>query len=611
VATAAMPDVEPAADVHTIADLPFHVMGRFQKPLMMGRAHAGGVHGMSSGELFARVRDLSLGLSALGMSRGDRVAIMSESRPEWILADLAVLTAGAVTVPIYPTLGAPQASYILHDSAARIVIVSTPAQLEKIQEVRHELPALEAIVLIEGTDDNGSPTVVTFEQVAERGHARLMSEWGIGREFREAARRVRPEDLATIVYTSGTTGQPKGVMLSHGNLVTNMFAGAATLDVHEEDVAVSFLPLSHAFERLVSFIYLLRGMTVIFAESFETIGRDVLAVRPTVFTGVPRVYEKIHARVMEKGQSGSSSKAALFRWAARTASARGHAMLAGRRPSPLVALQAALAERLVFAKIRAGVGGRLRYLVSGSAPLPVSIAEFFHGVGLVIIEGYGLTESAPILTVNPPDAPRAGTVGKPINGVEIRIAPDGEILARGPNVMMGYYNLPDATAEAILDGWLHTGDIGTLSEDAYLSITDRKKDLLVTSGGKKIAPQPIENVLKLSPLVSEAVVLGDNRRFAAALIVPDFAALERRLAELGRTPGERPELASRPDVITLYQEIVDALNRDLPQYERIRKIAILPQEFTIDGGELTPSLKVKRKVVEEKWRALIESLYAE
>ncbi|MGH9370426.1 MAG: AMP-dependent synthetase/ligase, partial [Vicinamibacterales bacterium] len=598
--TATLPAVEPEPHVRTIADLPFHVMGRFQKPLMVGQSRGGVIEGMSSKELFERVRDVSLGLSALGMSRGDRVALISESRPEWILTDLAVLAGGGVTVPIYPTLSAGQARYILQDCGARIAVVSTRDQLDKIQEVRHQLPTIEAVVSMQ-PPDAPSPSVLTLDDVASRGHARMTSEWGAGRQFRDAAREVGPGDLATIIYTSGTTGEPKGVMLTHASLVANMYAGADALDVHQDDVALSFLPLSHAFERMVVYVYLLRGITVVFAESFETIGRDVSVVRPTVFTGVPRVYEKIHARIMEKGQAGSAARAALFRWAIGVASVRGRALLAGRQPGALVSLQAAIADRVVFARIREGVGGRLRYLVSGSAPLPVAVAQFFYGIGLRIIEGYGLTETAPILTVNPAGAPRAGTVGKAVNGVELRIAGDGEILARGPNLMTGYYNKPEATADAIKDGWLHTGDIGTIDADGYLAITDRKKDLLVTSGGKKIAPQPIENVLKLSPLVSEAIVLGDRRKYAAALIVPEFAALDRRLQDLGLQPGKRAELVSRPDVVALYQEIVDSLNRDLAQFERIKRIALLPREFSIESGELTPSLKVKRKVVEEKW----------
>jgi long-chain acyl-CoA synthetase len=324
---------------------------------------------------------------------------------------------------------------------------------------------------------------------------------------------------------------------------------------------------------------------------------------------VPRAYEKMQARVMEKGQEGSAAKAALFRWAIRAGIAKSSATLRGKAVGPLTALKAAIADKLVFTKIRAGLGGRIRFVVSGSAPLAVDTAEFFQAVGLPVIEGYGLTETSPILTVNPPAAPRVGTVGKAVSGVELRIASDGEILARGPNVMKGYYNKPDATADVVRDGWFHTGDIGQIDQLGYLTITDRKKDLLVTSGGKKIAPQPIEAALKRNPLVGEVILLGDRRKYAAALIAPDFAALERRLEELGRPPGGRDALVTRPDVVALYREFIDALNRDLSQFERIKRFVLIPAQFSIETGELTPTMKVKRKVVEERWRDAIEGLY--
>jgi long-chain acyl-CoA synthetase len=600
--------VEPAAELSNIADLPFHVAGRHPKPLLVGRASAGGIGGDSTKDWFDRVRDVSLGLAALGIAAGDRVAIISESRPEWLLADLAVLLAGAVTVPIYPTLSGPQARYILQDSGARLAIVSTPEQLEKIQAVRHELPALEAIVLFE-PHTSSAVSVLSFASVAERGHARIMAEWGAARQFRDAARGIRSDQLATIIYTSGTTGEPKGVMLSHGNLVANLLAGQTAIEVSSDDVALSFLPLSHAFERMVTYIYLFKGVTIVFAESMETIRRDLLAVRPTIMTGVPRVYEKFQASILANGAGQPGLRKTIFNWGVRTAMARARAELAGRSTGPLLAMEVSLAERLVFSKIRNGVGGRLRCLVSGSAPLPVNVAEFFHGVGLPISEGYGLTETAPILSVNRQGAARIGTVGTPLPGVEIKIADDGEILARGPNVMSGYYNKPTATAEALSGGWFHTGDIGTIDAEGYLKITDRKKDLLVTSGGKKIAPQPIEAILKRSPLVAEAVVLGDRQKFASALIVPDFRALERRLKDLGRPPAPHAELVTRKDVVELYDEIVGALNRELSQFERIKKIRILPREFTIESGELTPTLKVKRKVVEQNWRNEILEIY--
>ncbi len=437
----------------------------------------------------------------------------------------------------------------------------------------------------------------------------MTGEWGAGRTFRDAARQVGPDDLATIIYTSGTTGEPKGVMLTHGNLVANLEAGSQVLELSQADVALSFLPLSHGFERMVSYIYLFTGVSIVFAESMETIARDIGTVQPTVVTGVPRVYEKIQARIVTTGEGASPAKAAIFRWAVKAGIAKARARLTGRTPGTLVSARAAVADRLVFSTIRQRLGGRIRFLVSGSAPLGASVLEFFHGIGLPIVEGYGLTETAPILTVNPANAPRAGTVGRPLPNVELRIAPDGEILARGPNVMTGYYNKPEATREVLKDGWFATGDIGALDAEGYLRITDRKKDILVTSGGKNIAPQPIEDVLRRSPLVAEAVVLGDRRRYVAALLVPEFTALERRLQGLGRPPAARDELVTRPDVVALYQEIVDALNRDLSPYERVKRMALLPSEFTVASGELTPTLKVKRRVVEERWRTQIEALY--
>ena len=600
--------MEPAPELATLADLPFHVLGRHPKPLLIGQVINGAIAGESTRDWFDRVRDLALGLSSLGIGMGDRVVIMSESRPDWLAADLAILTIGAVTVPVYATLTAAQARYIVQDSGARVAFVSTAEQLDKLQRVRHELPRLEAIVSFAPVA-GASPSVLTLDALVARGHARLMGEWGAGRQFRDATREIRPGQLATIIYTSGTTGEPKGVMLSHHNLISNLMAGHTVVPVGEEDVSLSFLPLSHSFERLVSYVYLAHGVTIVFAESMETVGRDLAIVRPTVMTGVPRVYEKFQARILERGHALPQPRRTLFHWGVKVAHARARAEGSGGQANPLLALEAKIAERLVFSKIRDSVGGRLWCLVSGSAPLPMQTAEFFFGLGLPITEGYGLTETSPIVTANPIDATRLGTVGKPIPGVEVRIADDGEVLVRGPNVMMAYYNKPAETAAVLRDGWFHTGDIGSVDASGYLRITDRKKDLLVTSGGKKVAPQPVEAVLKRSPLVAEAVLLGDRRRFISALIVPDFKALERRLQDLGRPPADRDELVGRDDVAALYQEIVEALNRDLSQFERIKKFRVLPREFTIESGELTPTLKVKRKVVEQQWAAAIDEMY--
>ena len=602
---------EPAPDLTTLADLPFHVLGRHPKSLIVGRVVNGGVEGQSTRDWFDRLRDLALGLGSLGVARGDRVAIMSESRPEWLLADLAILSIGAVTVPVYSTLTAAQARFIVRDAGARLAFVSTVEELDKLQQVRHDLPALEAIVVFEPVDPP-SPSVLTLAALAQRGHARMMAEWGVAREFRDQAKTVRPGDLATIIYTSGTTGEPKGVMLSHGNLISNLFAGQAVVQVNENDVSLSYLPLSHAFERLVSYVDLAHGVTIVFAESMETVGRDLTIVRPTVMTGVPRVYEKFQARILEKGDALPQPRRALFHWGVDIANAKGRALTQRRTPSGMLALEVAIAERMVFVKIRDGIGGRLRLLASGSAPLPLSVAEFFAGIGLPITEGYGLTETSPIVSVNPANAPRLGTVGTPVQDVEVRIAEDGEILVRGPNVMQGYYNLPEETAAVLRDGWFHTGDIGSLDADGYLAITDRKKDLVVTSGGKKVAPQPLEATLKRSALVAEAVLLGDRQRFIAALIVPEFTALDRRLKELGRPAAPtRDALVVRDDVVALYAEIVEGLNGDLAQFERIKKFRLLPREFSIAAGELTPTMKVKRKAVEQIWAATIDEIYRE
>jgi long-chain acyl-CoA synthetase len=606
-------DMSPAPNdaFRTLADLPFFVMGRYPRDLFVGRCREAGIDGLSTYAFFERIRDVALGLERIGVSRGDRVAIVSESRPEWLVADLAILTLGAVTVPVYPTLTAAQTRYILADAGARAAFASDRTQAEKLAEIRHALPGLETTVLVSGDRDGLPGSTLTLAEVAELGHDRLRVSWGLARAYHDQARQVAPDDLATLIYTSGTTGDPKGVMLTHANIVSNVKACCEVLDLGPDDVALSFLPLSHSFERTVAYIYLASGTTVVFAEAIETIPRDLGLVRPTMMTGVPRLFEKMHARIVEAGTSGSAVRRALFRWAVAVGRARSRARLAGRRPSLVTALQFPLADRLVLSKIRARTGGRLRYLVSGSAALPLAVAEFFHAVGLRLLEGYGLTETAPVLTVNPPDAPRLGTVGPPIPGVELRIAEDGEILARGPNVMVGYYNQPEATAAVLRDGWLHTGDIGELDERGYLRITDRKKDIVITSGGKKVVPQPVESALKSHPLVAEAMVIGEKRRFPAVLIVPDFAALERRLAELGRPAGPRAELVARPDVRELYQAVVDEVNRNLAQFERLKKFALLPEELSIERGELTPTMKVRRKVVEERYRSVIETMYAE
>jgi long-chain acyl-CoA synthetase len=600
-------DADVQALPRTIAELPFFTAGRFPRPDMLGQCRGGAVVPVGAREFLERVRDVSLGLSTLGMQAGDRVLLLSESRPEWLVADFAILTAGAVTTPIYTTLSADQVAFILRDSGATLAVASSELQARKLLDAAAGGSALRTLVTIDSCVLAAEGIqVISMDDVATRGHQRIRDGWGVAREFHDRARAVRPDDLATIIYTSGTTGEPKGVMLTHANLIANLAGVLAELDLRSDDVALSFLPLCHAFERIVAYVYFCTGVSMVFAESIETIARDLLTVRPTVMSGVPRVFEKLHARVMEKGEAATGLRRSLFRWAASLAAARG-ARLPEGQPLPLrVRLGSGLAERLVFSKIKAGIGGRLRYAVSGSAPLDPTIARFFYGIGIPVLEGYGLTETSPVLSVMPLGKVRFGTVGPPLKNVEIRIADDGEILARGPNVMRGYYNRPEETAAALAGGWFHTGDIGSFDDHGYLRITDRKKEILVTSGGKKIAPQPIEQRLRAHPLVVEAVLVGDRRHFPAALLVPDVARLAARL---NQDPAAVRGSLTSDAVRALYQSVVDEVNRGLAQFERIKQFALLEEELTIANGVLTPSLKIKRRVVEERYRTVIEEIY--
>jgi long-chain acyl-CoA synthetase len=605
----------------TLADLPARIAARGPRAALVRRCTAAGFTDWSSTDFVETIRQAAAGLLSTGLGAGDRLAIVSESRPEWLITDLAAQTIGVVTAPIYPTLAAPQVRYILADSGARLAVVSDRVQAAKVQEVRHLLPALELVVILDpgpapaGVADPHAGelglgvSVIAFASLVARGRDRLAADPAVGAMLEARRGALTGDSLATIIYTSGTTGDPKGVMLTHGNILSNVEAVVPIFQLTPDDVALTFLPLSHSFERTVVYAYLASGLTIVFAENLDTIARDLRATAPTLMTVVPRVCEKLQARVLASVAEAPAPR----RWLFHNALARGLARVrrAGGGPASLTPVGALdrLGDRVVFAKVRARLGGRLRLIVTGSAPLSRDTGEFFLAAGLPIFEGYGLTETSPALAANHPGHSRLGTVGPAIPGVELRIAEDGEILARGPNVMRGYWNRPDDTAAVLRDGWFHTGDIGQLV-DGFLSITDRKKDLLVTSGGKKVAPQPIEARLKQHALVAEAVVIGDRRRFPAALIVPAFDVLNDRLKALGLPAGDREALVTRPDVIGLYREIVDALNRDLAQFEQVKQIALLPAEFTIAGGELTPSLKVRRRVVETRWQDTIEKMYA-
>ena len=594
---------EPA----TLCDLFYRSVDTYRKPEHLTYKQGGAWRGVSSDEYRRAVEEVSLGLRALGLERGDRAALLSENRPQWAFADMATLCAGAIDVPIYPTLTASQVLYILKDSEARLAFVSTPAQAAKVMEVRSQAPALRHVI---GMEQGASfpPGVTTLEEVRAKGRAPLEAR---PTAVRESAAQVKAADLATIIYTSGTTGDPKGVMLTHANIVFDVTASTAAFDgLDQHDVALSFLPLCHIFERMAEYLMLHHGVTIAYAEGVDQVVANLAEVRPTLMCSVPRFYEKVNVRVREKVAKDPPWRQRLFAWALEVGGEYFRHRVERTSPSPALRMKHAIADRLVFKKIRGRVGGRIRVFVSGGAPLAREVAEFFGAAGLPILEGYGLSETSPVIAVNLPDAMRPGTVGRPIPGVEVKIAPDGEILTRGPHVMMGYFRKPEATAAAIdADGFFHTGDIGHLDPDGFLVITDRKKDLIVTSGGKKVAPQPIENRLKANPLIGEIVIVGNRRNFPAALVVPNFEALGAWAREKGVPFTSHEELIQRPEVVALYERAIEEMTPDLAQFEKIKKIALLPREFTLEAGELTPTLKVKRRVVEEKFKDVIDRLY--
>lgn len=551
---------------------------------------------LSAREVSRQVAALSLGLQRLGVKKGDRVALVSGNRPEWHIVDFALHHLGAVNVPIYTTLLAPQMAHILRDSGAVACIAETSELLGKVLEARASCPELKQVVLMEGEP----PAGVT----AWRACLEPVAEDQAGEILERMVGNVRPEDLATIIYTSGTTGEPKGAMLTHDNFVWDAFSAASVQDWPEhKEVALSFLPLSHVLERLVDYILFARGATIAYCGILEA-GEALRRIRPHLFAAVPRFYEKVYDRILAEGSHGSAIKRKLFRAAVEEAL---RAFRTGKR-----GLKFKILDALVLKKIRAALGGRLRFSISGGAPLPVHVGEFLHAVGIYVLEGYGLTETSPVISVNTTRKAKLGTVGPPIPGVEVRIAPDGEILTRGRHVMKGYWNKPEATREVIdAEGWFHTGDVGTLDEEGFLRITDRKKDIIVTAGGKNIAPQPIENRLKESPLVENAVLFGDRRPYVVALLVPNFEELARWAERRGLPTADRGQLVSHPEVQELYREIVDRVNASLARFETIKRFRLLPEPFTMDGGELTPTLKVKRRVIMERYGHLIEAMYAE
>ena len=588
----------------TLIDLFTNAVAQFPRPDLFLRKTSSGWEEISSARALADVEALGLALRELGVQPGDRVAILSENRYEWPVSDMAIHGQGAITVPIYATLIAEQIRFMLENAEAKVVIVSNATQREKVRAIApasmRTLVHMDPIPVREDSDHS-------FADLLARGAALRDAS---PNAFRELAERVKPSDVATIIYTSGTTGEPKGAMLTHSNIVSNCESCWERVAFLPGERALSFLPLCHIFERMAGLYAMIgKGVGIAYAESIETVAANAVEVRPNILTGVPRFYEKVYARVMENAGKQPPLRRAIFHWGLAQGLAAARAHFARKPLTGWAALKARIADGLVGKKVRERVGGRLRFCISGGAPLAPKVMEFFFAVGIPVLEGYGLTETSPVICLNLPGKEKPGSVGPPVHGVELRIAENGEILTKSASVMKGYYRNDAATAQAITDGWFHTGDVGRLDEEGALFITDRLKDLLVTAGGKKVAPQPLEASLKTSKFVSEAVLIGDRLPYVVALIVPNFANLEVEAKARGWAYTAPRELEANPEVRTLFQSEIDRVNEGLSRFEQIKKFALLDRELTQESGELTPTLKVRRRVIGERFSNVIRNLY--
>jgi long-chain acyl-CoA synthetase len=594
------------ASPHTLPQLCLAAIQRYAKPDALNHKRSGQWVHIPAESFVERVRHIALGLSGLGVKAGDRVALLSENRPEWSIVDLAILSLGAINVPIYTTQAVEQVRFILTDSGARLLFVSGRKVFKHARPGIEKVETLEGMVFFDADAVDQFEGAITLADLEERGAERARED---ANAFDALSKPRRGDEIATIIYTSGTTGEPKGVMLTHENFLSNILSISSALPITDEDIALSVLPLSHIFERTVFYVFCCTGVSVYYAATFDQVGEHLNEVRPTIMTAVPRLFEKVYQRIVKKGMSAGGWRTRLFAWALDVG--QRHAELKDMREPvpPLLELKHEIASRLVFSKWRAGVGGRLRYFVSGGAALSPTLAHAFWGAGIPILQGFGMTETC-IVSANRPDNNKTGSVGLVFPGIEVRIASDGEILVRGPNVMCGYYNHPEATAAVMQDGWFQTGDVGKLDAEGHLYITDRKKDLFKLSNGKYVAPQLVESLIKQSELVNQVVVIGAGRKQPVALVVPDWEALSSAISAAGGSkPATRAEWSRDPAAIKLVQQEVAQLTKSLADYERVRRIALLPEEFSIDGGEMTPTLKVKRRVVDEKYGQLIEELY--
>jgi long-chain acyl-CoA synthetase len=607
-------DFNTTTDFETLTELFLESLERHPKPNTFLFKSGGRYHGLSSQDVLRQVAALASAFARRGIEPGDRVALLAENRVEWALTDYAVLGVGAVLVPIYPTLLEPDLEFILRDSGCKGIVVSTDSQLRKVLNIRSQLTELRIVLAM---DHPPSTTAVEWWQEVVREEGERSPQ--CVEDFRAKALAVRPQQTASILYTSGTTGALKGVVLTHSNIVSNIKACAALYPLSPGDVGMSVLPLCHIYERMFDYVYFWNGATIAYPENMDSLPQNLLEVRPTGMAVVPRILEKVFDKVMQASSQASRSKRRLFEWALDVGLRYFRHTLEHRTPPLELRLQHVITDILVGRKIRAALGGRMQVMFCGSAPLSQKLVEFYFAFGLPVYEGYGLTETSPVVSTNHPASLKLGTVGRPVAGVEVKLAEElvtdeegsvgREILVRGPNVTPGYYHLEKENEEAFKEGWFHTGDLGSIDGEGFLSITGRKKYLFKTSGGKYVSPEKLENLFQGHPYVSQVVVIGNRRRFVSALLVPNFSRLEVWAAGEGISFANREGLVSNPRVHAFLQQQVDQLTEWLPRHERIRQIAILPHEFTMDAGEVSATHKIKRRVVEERYRDLIEEVY--
>jgi long-chain acyl-CoA synthetase len=577
-----------------------------ERPLLKHKVNKEWV-GISYSQFRKETENIALGLASLGVKRGDRVAIISENRPEWVYADMAILGLGAIDVPLYPSLTADNVEFILNNSESTTIIVSNKFQLNKLLKIRNNCRFLKNIIILNEKDFiPGNKNLFTIKEVQERG-----ADFGKNNPyyFKEEMKLAKPSDLCTIIYTSGTTGEPKGVMLTHDNIVSNVRDALLSFPIDKTDVFLSFLPLCHIFERMAGYYTAFAsGAMICYAETIDSVSSDLLEIKPTLMTAVPRLFERIHSKVIKNFESQPAKKQKIINWSLETG--RQYAQAKKRKNIPVsLSLKHAVANKLVFSKLREKTGGNIRFFISGGAALSRDLGEFFEAVGILILEGYGLTESSPVISANRIDNYKFGSVGKPFSSVEVKIAHDGEILARGPNIMQGYYKNKKETDATIIDGWLHTGDIGVFDAEGFLIITDRKKHLFKTSAGKYIAPTPIENLFLASKFIEQFILIGDRRMFLSALIVPDYEAI-KEYADSNNIPyKDETELVEKKEIYDMMEKELAQFQKNLANYERVRKFALLDKPLTLEGGEITPTLKIRRNVIEERYKNLIEGMY--